>query len=398
MEPFGESFNGVDSFSVGDIEAELFGNYNTYDESYRSMDNFLSFPEDCELHKALGPAFQINTNDQKWDSSFFVQDSCRSSSLICNKDFVDTFKAPQVTKTSDTKFMSESVVANLCSIADDSSSSLSDGVWSYTSSSRQFTTSQPQTLSSTSPWMKNIPEAGNLDASSFLTRDKTSSSFNSNMNPLPDKEMQVKDYNYTHPRKGQKSNVKTSRVRNGNNPKPRPRDRQLIQDRVKELRELVPNGSKYSIDGLLDHTIKHMLYLRCLTDQAEKLKHYTNQETTSLKNLASSRNEKSFQNGTSLAFEFGSETDVCPIVVEDLEYPGHMLIEMQCDGHGHFLEITQVIRRLELTILKGVMENRSNITWAHFVIEAAKGFHRMEIFWPLLHLLQRRRNPLSSKI
>lgn len=28
-----------------------------------------------------------------------------------------------------------------------------------------------------------------------------------------------------------------------------------------------------------------------------------------------------------------------------------------------------MIRRLELSILKGVMENRLNSTWAHFVIE-----------------------------
>lgn len=47
----------------------------------------------------------------------------------------------------------------------------------------------------------------------------------------------------------------------------------------------------------------------------------------------------------------------------------YILLQMQCDGHGHFLEITQVIRRLELTIVKGVMENRSDSTWAHFVIE-----------------------------
>lgn len=33
-------------------------------------------------------------------------------------------------------------------------------------------------------------------------------------------------------------------ARNGNNHKQRPRDRQLIQDRVKELRGLIPNGSK----------------------------------------------------------------------------------------------------------------------------------------------------------
>jgi hypothetical protein len=34
------------------------------------------------------------------------------------------------------------------------------------------------------------------------------------------------------------------RAKPGENCRPRPRDRQLIQDRIKELRELVPNGSK----------------------------------------------------------------------------------------------------------------------------------------------------------
>lgn len=39
-----------------------------------------------------------------------------------------------------------------------------------------------------------------------------------------------------------KSNRK--RLKPGENPKPRPKDRQMIQDRVKELREIVPNGAK----------------------------------------------------------------------------------------------------------------------------------------------------------
>lgn len=42
---------------------------------------------------------------------------------------------------------------------------------------------------------------------------------------------------------------------------------------------------------------------------------------------------------------------------------------MLCDEHGLFLEIAQAIRRLELTVLKGVMETRSNNLWAHFVVE-----------------------------
>jgi len=46
--------------------------------------------------------------------------------------------------------------------------------------------------------------------------------------------------------KGVDTSSKASRKRSrpGENPKPRPKDRQLIQDRIKELRELVPNGAK----------------------------------------------------------------------------------------------------------------------------------------------------------
>lgn len=42
-----------------------------------------------------------------------------------------------------------------------------------------------------------------------------------------------------------KSNRK--RLKPGENPRPRPKDRQMIQDRVKELREIVPNGAKVYI-------------------------------------------------------------------------------------------------------------------------------------------------------
>lgn len=42
---------------------------------------------------------------------------------------------------------------------------------------------------------------------------------------------------------------------------------------------------------------------------------------------------------------------------------------MLCDEHGLFLDIAQAIRRLQLTILKGVMETRSSNMWAHFVVE-----------------------------
>jgi hypothetical protein len=112
------------------------------------------------------------------------------------------------------------------------------------------------------------------------------------------------------------------RSRPGENPRPRPKDRQLIQDRIKELREIVPNGEKVclmdlffkllmfyyyfhfklqiqndacrnivlyilnlgvvtlilvsyeqcSIDALLEKTIKHMLFLQSVAKHADKLK------------------------------------------------------------------------------------------------------------------------------
>lgn len=177
------------------------------------------------------------------------------------------------------------------------------------------------------------------------------------------------------------------------------------------------------------------------------------------------------QNGTSMAFEFGSELRLCPILVEDLEYPGHMLIEvfifyhplkenlskaialmttffsqflshiklqMLCNEHGFFLEIAQVIRNLDLSILKGTIKCHSNSTWAHFIVEVLisskdilhihlldsmnlyhfpssnrpsckstvicyvcaqvpKGFQRMDVFWRLMLLWQRKSQPITTK-
>lgn len=50
---------------------------------------------------------------------------------------------------------------------------------------------------------------------------------------------------------------------------------------------------------------------------------------------------------------------------------------MLCGDHGNFLDIAEVIRRLELTILKGGMENHLGSTWARFIVEVCSllAFH-----------------------
>ncbi|CAI9271105.1 unnamed protein product [Lactuca saligna] len=186
-----------------------------------------------------------------------------------------------------------------------------------------------------------------------------------------------------------KSNRK--RLKPGQNPRPRPKDRQMIQDRVKELREIVPNGAKCSIDALLERTIKHMLFLQSVTKHADKLKQTG--ESKSKSKIASKEGQggvllrDNFEGGATWAYEVGSQSMVCPIIVEDLNSPRQMLVEMVCEERGSFLEIADVVRGLGLTILKGVMESRNDKIWAYFTVEANRDVSRMEIFISLVSLL-----------
>lgn len=42
---------------------------------------------------------------------------------------------------------------------------------------------------------------------------------------------------------------------------------------------------------------------------------------------------------------------------------------MLCTDHDRFLEIADVIHRLRLTIIKGVMEGSADDSWARFIVE-----------------------------
>lgn len=180
------------------------------------------------------------------------------------------------------------------------------------------------------------------------------------------------------------------RARPGESTRPRPKDRQQIQDRIKELRGIIPHGGKCSIDSLLDRTIKYMLFLQSVTKYADKLKQsdepkLIGQET----GVVLKDNSMGGGNGgVTWAFEVGGQTMVCPIIIEDHNPPGQMLIEMLCEEQGFFLEIADVIRSFGLNILKGEMEARDDKIWARFVVEANSHVTRMDIFWSLVHLLK----------
>eukprot|EP00252_Welwitschia_mirabilis_P005517 TRINITY_DN15995_c0_g1_i3.p1 TRINITY_DN15995_c0_g1~~TRINITY_DN15995_c0_g1_i3.p1 ORF type:complete len:1015 (-),score=158.32 TRINITY_DN15995_c0_g1_i3:575-3619(-) len=185
------------------------------------------------------------------------------------------------------------------------------------------------------------------------------------------------------------------RAKPGESTRPRPKDRQQIQDRVKELREIVPNGTKCSIDALLERTIKHMLFLQSVTKHAEKLKQSS--EPKSMSKNGSLGMKENLGGGASWALELGGQTMERPIIVENMSQPRQLLVEMLCEERGLFLEIADIIRRLGLTILKGVMEAREDKIWAHFVVEANRDVHRVEILWSLMQLLQQNSKNNSSQ-
>lgn len=181
--------------------------------------------------------------------------------------------------------------------------------------------------------------------------------------------------------------VGKKRARPGESGRPRPRDRQLIQDRIKELRELVPSGSKCSIDALLERTIKHMLFLQNVTKHADKLSKCAELK---VRNKENKKGIQNYEQGSSWAVEVGSHLKVGSIMVENINMNGQMLIEMMCEECSQFLDIVEAIRSLGLTILKGVTEAYGEKIWMCFVVEGQsnRSMHRMDVLWSLVQILQ----------
>ncbi|XP_057790402.1 LOW QUALITY PROTEIN: transcription factor EMB1444-like [Salvia miltiorrhiza] len=165
--------------------------------------------------------------------------------------------------------------------------------------------------------------------------------------------------------------ISKKRARPGESCRPRPRDRQLIQDRIKELRELIPNGSKCSIDSLLERTIKHMIFMQSVTKHSEKL--HKCHASKLLDKDTGMRKFSHSEQGSSWAVEVGNDQKVCPIIVENINMNGQMLVEMLCKECDQFLEIAEAIRSLGLSILKGVSEAYGNKAWMCFVVELIIG-------------------------
>nr|XP_043609394.1 transcription factor bHLH155-like isoform X2 [Erigeron canadensis] len=306
-------------------------------ESQSEMDTINKFPAGYELFEALGPAFYQQNNIHSWQKADEMPGTSSSNLLLPN---------------SGSEHLLEAVVANVCQSDSEYSNSVK---WVET----HF----------------NDMQTSNSGCYSFESSLGFSSASQSRCSePLE--------------RSKEPVNVTKKRAKPGESSRPRPRDRQLIQDRIKELRELVPNGSKCSIDSLLERTIKHMLFMQSVTKHADKIDKYA--ESKLLGKDTGVRGSSSHEQGSSWAMEVGNNMKVCPVTVENIGTNGQMLVEMMCEEGIHFLEIADAIRSLGLTILKGVTEPDGDKTWMCFVVEGQnnRNVHRMDILWLLVQILQ----------
>ncbi|PIN23111.1 hypothetical protein CDL12_04176 [Handroanthus impetiginosus] len=325
-----------------------------------------SFCAGSELYEALGPSFQ-KQNDCVWEAGKHGSDMAIEIS-----EGMDG--CSMLVENSDIHLL-DAVVAKISHKGNDTESEKS-----YHETGESLLTAEKTGCTS----------VGTTSSAGYSFDRETSSSLNSvtygveSLKGFSSTSSSRGSEHLERPREAAKINKK--RARHGESCRPRPRDRQLIQDRIKELRELVPNGSKCSIDSLLERTIKHMLFLQSVTKHAEKL-----QKCSASKLLDKDTGMRRFscrEQGSSWAVEVGNNQKLCPIIVENINMNGQMLVEMLCKECNQFLEIAETIRSLGLTILKGVSEAYGNKTWMCFVVENNRSMHRMDVLWSLMQLLQ----------
>ncbi|KAA8543355.1 hypothetical protein F0562_021150 [Nyssa sinensis] len=349
-------------------------NFNPLDK----LNTSLKFSAGCELYEALGPAFQKQNNFCDWETektetetSTAMTGGVHSSSLLTTDSGVEN--------------LLEAVVANVCrsGIDDKSEKSFSKSVQSLLTTEKLLEPTCDKHIigSAGSSFCPSLVEEDTLHClnSSKACRVRSSKGSSSMSRSTCSEQLE-------RPQEPAKINKK--RARPGENCRPRPRDRQLIQDRIKELRELVPNGSKCSIDSLLERTIKHMLFLQSITKHADKLNKFA--ESKFRDKERGIRRLSGYEQGSSWAVEVGSHLKIFPIMVENINKDGQMVVEMMCEECSHFLEIAEAIRSLGLTILKGVTEAYGDKTWICFVVEGQKSrnMHRMDILCSLVQILQ----------
>jgi hypothetical protein len=221
----------ADFYSVGHtMEQQEDGN----DTGHILVSSFLGFPKHSELHKALVPSFQGQTIENSWDPSSLAEDIYCNLGLISARDQINGIE-PFVTEGNAGDLL-EDVVSNAFSGPEETSDNIS--VEFSTSFNAQSGYEVHASAKGAEPDRCNTSDRDAKLANGFSTSPSFKSSLSAFVSEEPPRN------NRQHPKKGGKPSKRNKiKARAGENQKPRPRDRQMIQDRLKELRELVPNGT-----------------------------------------------------------------------------------------------------------------------------------------------------------
>ncbi|OVA02434.1 Myc-type [Macleaya cordata] len=328
-----------------------------------ALNTSFSFSTGCELHEALGSSFKKNKDSCSWNESERTESGVLTDPP---EGVVDSW----FTAEFESKDLLEAVVGNACP-----SSRIIKSEDSFCKSEQSLVTTEktPQIPCNIRQFSclagESIIQTSHLkdDAHHCLSSVRESTKGCAMGTPKESPSKTLSTCTEQMEMRVEPAKINRKRGRPGESCRPRPRDRQLIQDRVKELRQLVPNGSKCSIDALLARTIKHMLFLEGVTKHADKLRKCT--ESKLHDKGMGFRGSFSHEYGSSWAVEVESQTEVCPIIVKNFGMSREMLVEMLCEECSHFLELAVAIRGLGLKILRAVTKARGKKTWACFVVE-----------------------------
>lgn len=240
----------VDSYVTSNIITETYGDKeedveHTWCENLSSM---FGIPMDCDLPEALGPSFQSQSSElPRYEAPpLYSQDFPNGMEPSAQGKCVAKVKNEDLL---------EAVIANVCDGINGSSPNSSEIL---PSSESLIVQCDPIPSSKSLNKTVEIPIEGgdnsvlgsNIKAA-FATGNGNSFSMYSNLPPSNSTVSYLTDKK--QPRDGQKRQLSGNKrkCRSGDSQRSRPRDRQLIQDRVKELRELVPDGSKVGLPCLL---------------------------------------------------------------------------------------------------------------------------------------------------
>ncbi|RZB48229.1 Transcription factor EMB1444 isoform B [Glycine soja] len=287
---------------------------------YKDASHILKFPAGCELHEALGPAFLKGGKCLDWPAQ--INQEMKSVEMS------DEISTSQLTSESCPEHLLEAMLANFSHSNNDVNSELS-----FCKSKQSAIVSAKNHEASIHNVHTINSEGYSIDQLSLVREDKHHSlSSSSGICGVMSSKGISSTFHSSNSgqleRSSEPSKNSKKRARPGESCRPRPRDRQLIQDRIKELRELVPNGAKCSIDSLLERTIKHMLFLQSITKHADKLTDFSDTKSKLHHKEADILGSSSYEQGSSWAMEVGGHLKVHSILVENLSKNGQMLVEV----------------------------------------------------------------------